>query len=132
MILLSRLRTHLHPASTAASVSLAATVAVVVNIWTNNWKPSTGIGLAALIVCQVTLECFRERTTIDRESPPRRKLAINQRLGKVRDGDVIGVRRFRLSGDVEVRQHINQVENSRVVGIEEVSGEETYQPRHTT
>jgi hypothetical protein len=119
VILSGRLRLRSHLVSTTISVLLAAGVSIVVNVWTSGWAWSAGVGLAVLIVCQVAVECFRSNTA-DWKSSPRRRLAIEQRLGDVRGAHVTGVRRSLLNGDVKVRQRFRNVDTSRIVGIEEV------------
>jgi hypothetical protein len=97
---------------------LAAGVSVLVNVLTVGWEWPIGVGIVALIACQVVVERVRAGTA-DRGSRPRQPLTVDQTFGDVRDSEVSGISRTGPGGDAEVRQHFEDVHNSRIVGLDE-------------
>jgi hypothetical protein len=111
-----RHRSHLFLTTTA--FVLAAGVSVLVNVWTEGWEWPAGVGIAALIACQVVLEGVRGVITAP-GAQPQQKLTVNQAFGAVRDSEISGINRAHPSNDADVRQRFKDVHNSRIVGLDE-------------
>ncbi|GAA1776688.1 hypothetical protein [Streptomonospora arabica] len=97
---------------------LAVGVSVLVNVWTDGWEWSVGVGIAVLIGCQVVAESVR-RVMAAPGSEPRKKSIVNQAFGGVRDSEISGINRASTGYDAEVQQRFKDVHNSTIVGFGE-------------
>ncbi|HEX6340841.1 hypothetical protein [Umezawaea sp.] len=103
---------------TTTIFALAAGVSVLVNVLTEGWAWPVGIGVVVLVACQVVVERVRAGIA-DPGFHPRQRSTVDQTFGEVRDSEVSGINRASPGGDAEVRQHFEDVHNSRITGLDE-------------
>ncbi|MBB5808879.1 hypothetical protein F4560_008647 [Saccharothrix ecbatanensis] len=112
----SQIRVRQRALNAIVSIVLAATIAVVVNVWTSGWGWPAGVGLATLVGFQALMEW--RRVHAENQVAPARRWVTDQQATTVCDSDMTGIHLPPASGDVEVRQDLGFVERATIIGID--------------